>query len=174
MKTKLLLAIFSLFLIACSEDDLKELTRQNQNFVLTQSAPVSAIEGGPLTYSFTKEFDATDDVFVFTDKIDQVTLNSVTMMLLDYSTTLDSDVTLTSAILKIDDIELTIGDPLNLAAVEGATITLTLPDNVVNLIQSKLLTDKKVSIDFSASVDKVPVNFTVELSLDVTASGTIL
>lgn len=176
MKSKLLLSMVAVFAMACSADDVKELTRQDQTFVLTQTAPIAAVENGPLTYSVTKEFDATADVAVFTDKIDKVTLNSVTMMISDYSTTLDSDVSLTAAVLTIDNLSLEINSAINLADADAsnAEIALTLPAEAVNLIQAKLLADKKLSIELSASVDKVPVNFTVELNLDVTVSGTIL
>ncbi len=173
MKTKLLLAIFSLFVLACSTDDVKELTRITQDFTLSQSIDVSIPEGPITEFSATKVFDATDDVKGFDSKLDNLSITGLTMDFSNYSSSVDP-VTITDASLTFEGtgITLAISDDIDLSTI--SSITLTIPDNALSTIETSFLADKKLTVAVAATVDKVPVDFTITVNFDVEVTGTLL
>lgn len=173
MKTKLLLAVAAVFMMACSADDVEELSRITQDFTATQSIDVSIPDGPVTTFSASKEFDLTDDVKGFDSKLDDVKIVGLTIDFSDYSSPVDP-VTITDASLSVEGTGVTLEIPNDIDLSTVSSVTLTIPDAALSTIEAKLLTDKKMSVSMSATVDKVPVDFTMTLSFDIEVTGTLL
>jgi hypothetical protein len=178
MKKNLLIAIMAIFVFACSEDDIKELTPTTQSFSIDQDFNVVLTVQDPKSFELTKAFSAGDAVAVFGSNIQSVVITGITLDFTNYSSTV-GPITITG--MKMDFIGTGVSislDPINLVDVSGkGIITLNisgLSKEAQTALETKLLNDKELSVTMSASVNDVPVTFDVNVAMDIDVTGTIL
>lgn len=172
MKTKLLVSIFALFVFAsCSSDDVKELLTTTQEFTASESFTVSVPEGDILTFSDSKDIDAS----LTGVDITEVEILSITGSITDVVAP-NGDVNLTSATLtlvgtgvslELNDVALTTGTAFNFTF-------NNIPAAQIDIIESYILLNSELTIEASATVDNSPVDFKLNVEFKIDATGTVI
>lgn len=170
MKSNIFILLLAVFAFSCSEDDLKELTEISQDVDVSKTFTVNLSDTDPMTFSDTEVFDTS----VTGINVSNVELARMTMAFSNYSSTVDP-VKITSASLSFVEAGINLDLPeIDLSVVNGTTLEISLPGNAITSIQNQLLENDENTITLSATVDKVPVTFDVELTLEIKVTGNIL
>jgi hypothetical protein len=173
MKYTTLIIIPVLFAFGCG-DDVKELTTKTLPYSIDQTTNVDLGQSDPKTFSATQEFDATAEVSKFNSKLDAIEVKGITMEFFGYS---GDNVLITDASFEFvgTGSSISIADDIDLNLVSGkGAITLDVSGINFTDINAKFLADKKLTVLVSTAVDKVPVVFTVKVTLDFEVTGSLL
>lgn len=169
----------------CSSDD-DDLTTVTIDSELKQSFVVSVAETGPTTINSEKTFDATTDAQVlnFGEKINGYEMDSLTLEFKSYTGA--ADINLDNASINIKKADgsslgsFTIVPSTNLQVINlkefddgNVVITITFDATSMQAIADAFLTDNKITIAVSTSVDGQPADFTVETILYLKVSGSL-
>lgn len=168
MKSKLLLAIATLVIMACSSDDVKELITTTQDFTATESFTVSVPAGENLTFSQSKSIDASLSGF----DIKEVELVSITGSINNVIAPNQSNLTAASLTLEGTGITLELG---NTPLATGTSVNFTIeniPDAQIDIIESYILLNNEININASATVDSAPVDFKLDIEFKIKATVT--
>ncbi|QSE97031.1 hypothetical protein [Fulvivirga lutea] len=173
MKFKLLFILLAVFAMSCSEDDVKEALDQNETITVDESILVDLDENSPTEFSAVRDFDASLAGFTLKD----VTIQSFIFEITSYTgDAAVGDITIENASLTFvgtnPEVSVNISS-FNVADAFAQPQELkdALDATAISAIKAKILADEEITIDMSASVDKVPANFEVTLTfvLNVTA-----
>jgi hypothetical protein len=173
MKYSALIIIPVLFAFGCG-DDVEKLSTVNKDITLQEAVAVSIPEGSSMTYTETKILNLEDEIRDLSSKLDKVEITDMSMTITEYSSSVDP-VTLENATLSFvgTTVAFGISNPIDLS-LGDVIITLDASAEILELLQAKLLDDKKLTVDMVATVDNVPVNFTVTVEVKVRVTGSLL
>lgn len=170
MKYTIFLLLFALFTVSCSEDDVKEITTVTRDFSVTETLEVSIGESDPLSYSTSKTLDASLSGFDISNiEVVSVTAEITSVLLQGGATNLVEatfELAGTGIVLTMEDVDL--------SNAVGTTFEFNLDATALAALESALTTAESLTINTSATVDNKPVDFTLELVLELTATGSVL
>ncbi|MEP5255609.1 MAG: hypothetical protein ABJQ39_11165 [Winogradskyella arenosi] len=175
--TAQLTAILLLMVTTFSCDDLDELTEFNVTDDFTTTISVSASEdseGQPqsITQSATLDISSNQDIQDNIDLIQDITLNSLTYEITNYTGI--EDATLTEGSLTFGTESITL-ENINLEQSDIDNTIYTISDvSLLNAIATDLENNTVVSILVSGTVNATPVVFDVIVTFDVTATIDVL
>jgi len=178
--------LFILFIIAgllstgCGSDDLENLTTITSHVTLTQTYEVRA-EGEPLIYSASQTFDATqDDEYArFGDRIDDISITSVTYTILNNTNYQNADdATIVDAAFSFKDsdgasIDVASISNQNIAVLLGQESPMSFDQDALNAMAAEFETNNKISADASVELDN-PVSFDMEIAIELEVSGSVI
>ncbi|WP_179351517.1 hypothetical protein [Winogradskyella vidalii] len=176
IKTKITLLLL-MVITAYSCDELDELTEFDVTENFTTSVIISApedSEGEPqeISQSTTLDISSNEDIQNNLDLIQDVTLNSLTYEISDFSGV--EDATLTEGTLTFNTTSITLPN-INLQQSDSNNTVYTINEiDVINAIANDLETDTTINASISGTVNATPVTFDVLINLDVTVTIDII
>ncbi len=172
MKYPIFILLFTVFAFGCSEDDVKEALEQNQTVTVDQRINIDLSETDPKEIDESETFEASLLGFTLTN----VQIQSLTFDVTGYiGQAAVGDVSLEGATLEfvgtgvsVDISKINLADAVSAPAID---LTSVLDAAALTAIQNKILAEEEITVNLSASVDKVPANFEVTLTfvLNLTA-----
>ncbi len=168
MKYFIFIFLLSIVGFSCSEDDVKELLSTDQTFTASESFDIDIDEDDPLTYTDSETIEASVAGIEITE-VEILSLNAtITNVLAPEAVNLTTASLVfegTGVQLDFPETELTTGATFELAS--------TIPQNVIDALEAKLLADEEVTINATATVDGAPINFTISIDLEIKVTGTV-
>lgn len=177
-KAYILLLIIAPIFAGCSSDDLENLTTISSDVELSQQIDV-IVPPSTDAFSTTKTFDASqEDEFVrFENRIDAVVVERVEYTILSVQEN-PNDAQITSAQLAFinGSSRQVIGDitGLNIAGNIGNTIPLNVDQSVIDAMGATFKSEGKITVEATALVDNSPVDFDLEVTIDLKVSGSVI
>lgn len=170
MKFKLLFILLAIFAMSCSEDDVQELTEVTQNFTASETVDVSIGANDPLSYSLSRTIDASLNNF----DISSVEVVSVTAEITSVLVQ-NGPTNLTEATIELvgTGIALTLSD-IDLSNTVGNVYTFDIPADALTTLGSAIAASETIIVNMTATVDNKPVDFTMELTFNLKATGNVL
>ena len=168
MKYFIFIFLLSIVGFSCSEDDVKELLSTDQTLTASESFDIDIDEDDPLTYTDSETIEASVAGIEITE-VEILSLNAtITNVLAPEAVNLTTASLVfegTGVQLDFPETELTTGATFELAS--------TIPQNVIDALEAKLLADEEVTINATATVDGAPINFTISIDLEIKVTGTV-
>lgn len=170
MKFKLLFILLAVFAMSCSDDDVQELTEITQDFTASESVDVSIGANDPLTYSLTRTIDASINNFdISSVEVVSVTAEITSVLIQNGATNL------TEASIEIvgTNIALTLSD-IDLSNTVGNVYEFNIPADALATLGSAIAASESIILNMTATVDNKPVDFTLELTFNLKATGNLI
>jgi len=181
MKKLILSILLPATLLSCSDDAVENLTTITTNVALTQTVEVRVTDDQALVYTSSETFDASKegDFNQFGDKIDKVTINSISYKVLDnasYSNNKDASIvdgTLQFKKSGGSSIEIASISNLNLGDALGDSKDLAFDQKALDAMAAELKSQQKLTTDAIIELDK-PVSFDLEVTIAMSVSGSVV
>lgn len=168
MKYSIFIFLLAVVSFSCSEDDIKELLSTDQTFTASESFDIDLAEDDPLTYSDSETIDASVTGIDITE-VEILNLNATITNVVAPET-----VNLISASLVFEGTGVELAFP-ETELINGASYELsgTIPQNILDTLEAKILADGEITVTTSAEVDGTPIEFTISIELEIKVTGTV-
>lgn len=174
----LILFIIGFFLsTSCSDDGLKLF---DKDVTMSKSHNVSVPENSPVrSITLSNTFDGTTEAGLknIVERVDEYTINSVTYSIENYS---GEPTNLEKGIIQIEStggelLAVTTLTNVDIQALDGMGEQVLVFDPVeINTVEQAFLNDSKINFIISATIDNMPVSFTLTTKINFTVEYRVL
>lgn len=177
-KAYLILLLVAPLFVGCSSDDLEDLTTVSSDVELSEQFDIQ-IPPGTSAFTFSETFDASqeDGFSKFENKIDDITVTSVTYEILSVEENPNNAVIESGQLVFVDGSnEFVLGDitGLNINNNVGNPIELSVNQSVLDAMEAKFRSEGKITVEATVQVSDTPVSFDLEVIMNLNVSGSIV